>query len=219
MTKRKKTVHVPIEDDDRREDETPRAGDAERPAADAAGAPGSGPQAGSRPGADAGAGSRTNDAELEAEEIREDIAETEVEAEGLVGHLQRLQAEFENYKRRTTREKQEIGGFAQAMLIEKLLPALDDLDRAAESAGEEDTATVQGFLLVRDKLRRALTEAGLERITAVGETFDPNLHEALLTEPVEDHRAGQVLEELVAGYTFKGNVVRHARVKVGMAGD
>ena len=192
MTKRKKTVHVPIEDDDRRENEAPGGVEAEETVADAAGID-------------------------EAEELREEIAETEVEAEGLVGHLQRLQAEFENYKRRTTREKAEIGGFAQATLIEKLLPALDDLDRAAESASGEETPTVQGFLLVRDKIRRALTEAGLERIAAAGETFDPNLHEALLTEPVEDHRAGQVLEELVAGYTFKGNVVRHARVKVGMA--
>jgi len=143
----------------------------------------------------------------------EKIKESEEQAEQLL----RLQAEFENYKRRTTREKAELGGFAQAILIEKLLPALDDLDRAAEAVAGEDTPAVQGFLLVRDKMRRALTEAGLERIAAAGQTFDPNLHEALLTEPVEDHRAGQVLEELVAGYTFKGNVVRHARVKVGMA--
>ena len=71
--------------------------------------------------------------------------------------------------------------------------------------------------MVVDKLRRILEQAGLERISAVGEAFDPNLHEALLTEPVEDEeREGTVLEELVPGYRFKDRVIRPARVKVGV---
>ena len=148
--KRKKTINIPIENDEE-----------------------------NRPGGDPGE-PVDDTAEIEAGEIEEEIAESEVEAEDLVDHLRRLQAEFENYKRRTQKEKMEVGSWAQADLMTKILPALDDLDRAADAVDESGTATVEGFLMARDKLHQALAQAGLEKISAQGSVFDPNLHEALL---------------------------------------
>jgi len=130
--------------------------------------------------------------------------------------LARLQAEFDNYRKRTERERLETVSWAQAALVEKLLPVVDDLDRAAGSVEDHDAATTQGFLMVRDKLLRILADAGLETIPAVGEPFDPNVHEALMTEPVEGERVGKVLEEFVTGYRYKGRVLRPSQVKVGM---
>jgi len=143
----------------------------------------------------------------------------EMELETTLDHLKRLQAEFDNYRRRSDRERLEIGDRAQGVLIARLLPVLDDLDRAAGMVEDKEGPLAKGFLLVRDKLFHVLEEAGMERIPAVGETFDPHRHEALLTEPVEPERAEQVLEELVVGYTFKGRVIRPTRVKVGVAAD
>jgi molecular chaperone GrpE len=140
----------------------------------------------------------------------------EMSAEELLDLLRRTQAEFANYRRRTERERLETGNWVRGMLVESLLPVIDDLDRAAGAVEDPNSAVAQGFLMVREKMMRILTEAGLERIHAEGEEFDPNLHEALLTEPVEGDRAGKVLEELVSGYMFKGRVIRPTRVKVGM---
>lgn len=152
------------------------------------------------------------DAEASAE------AEEDESPQATLDHLRRLQAEFANYRRRTDRERLETGDWAQGRLIEKLLPVLDDFDRAM-GAEEKDAASVKGFQLIREKLTRALTEAGLERIDVTGATFDPEMHEALLTQQVEPERAGKVLNEIEPGYLFKGRLVRPARVQVGMAGD
>jgi len=155
--------------------------------------------------------------------VADDLEVSTRDLEDALDHLRRLQAEFENYRRRTTREQAETGVFAQAQLVERLLPVLDDLDRACDAvpASERETSLIQGFCLVRDKFHQVLADAGLERVPAVGEDFDPERHEALLTEPVEADRAGKVLEEFVAGYAFKGKMVRPTRVKVGLesAGD
>jgi molecular chaperone GrpE len=134
----------------------------------------------------------------------------------VVDHLQRLQAEFNNYRRRVEKDRLETTVWAQRALIEKLVPVLDDLERAMNSLGGESGAAAQGLSLIRDKLINVLTEAGLERIPTRDEVFDPERHEALATQPVEPERSGKVIDELVPGFTFCGKLVRPARVTVGV---
>jgi len=140
----------------------------------------------------------------------------EDEGQRTLDHLQRLQAEFSNYRKRVERERLETAAWAQGNLVEQLLPVLDDLARATESIEKDDSPAAHGLRLIRDKLSRILQEAGLDRIEAVGMAFDPSLHEALMTEPVGRDRVGTVVEELVPGFRFKGRLIRPARVKVGV---
>jgi molecular chaperone GrpE len=159
----------------------------------------------------------TPSAEAPEEEDPETMGEESPEA--TLDHLRRLQAEFANYRRRTDRERLETGVWAQGRLVERLLPILDDFDRATATAEEGGPASLKGFQLIREKLHRTLTEAGLERIDVAGADFDPERHEALLTQQVEPDLAGKVLAEIEPGYLFKGRLLRPARVQVGIAGD
>jgi len=134
----------------------------------------------------------------------------------VVDHLQRLQAEFNNYRRRVEKDRLETTVWAQRALIEKLVPVLDDLERAMNSLGGESGPAAQGLSLIRDKLINVLTEAGLERISTRDQVFDPERHEALATQTVEPERSGKVIDELVPGFTFRGKLVRPARVTVGV---
>jgi len=166
--------------------------------------------------ADTAADNPVESVEEEAQEVIEEIEETTREVGDTLDHLRRLQAEFENYRKRTNRERLAARAWAQGDLVEQLLPVMDDLDRASDAVEDPESPEAKGFLLVREKLRGVLTSHGMEKIEATGTRFDPNMHEALLTEPVDADRAGIVLEELVTGYTFGGRVIRPARVKVGM---
>ena len=154
---------------------------------------------------------------MHAVEDKQDTEASENELESALTHMKRLQAEFDNYRKRTDKERMETAAWAQGNLVQGLLPALDDMARAIEAAEAEGSALAEGFGLVRDKLTQELERAGLERIDVTDADFDPNLHEALLTEPVGEDQNGKVLQELVAGYTFSGRVIRPARVKVGVS--
>jgi molecular chaperone GrpE len=123
--------------------------------------------------------------------------------------LQRLQAEFDNYRKRMMREQTAIAGRASAVLVEKLLPVLDNLDRALAHDGE-----TSGLRLIRKELMEVLAAEGLEEIPALGRRFDPHLHEA-----VESHEDPDVAEPTCSsvyrtGYKLKGKVLRPAMVGV-----
>jgi molecular chaperone GrpE len=123
--------------------------------------------------------------------------------------LQRLQAEFENYRKRMMREQTEIAARAAASLIERLLPVVDNLDRAV--AHEDESS---GLRLIRKELMDVLAAEGLEEISALGERFDPHLHEA-----VESHEDANVSDPVCSaayrsGYKLKGKVLRPAMVGV-----
>lgn len=137
-------------------------------------------------------------------------------------HL-RLAAEYENYRKRTRREMSEARQRAQAELTGRLLEALDDLDRFVDSTdGEIEVESLrEGVEMVRRKLWKELSEAGLERMEAEGERFDPEVHDALMTTPVEEpEEDGRVSRVLIAGYRFGDRVLRPARVEVQRyAGD
>ena len=128
--------------------------------------------------------------------------------------LQRLQAEFQNYKRRIDRERQDLSKFVKAEFIRNLLPVIDDFNRFIDN--HQDSDFMEGFQLIHDKMMNVFKEAGLEPIKASGETFDPNFHDALYMQEVEqDTDDGKVLEEWEKGFLFQGSLLRPAKVKVG----
>lgn len=156
--------------------------------------------------------------ETEAEENTEAEGEAEKPEEDLtqkyLQQLQMLQAEFQNYKKRVEREKKEISRYIKGDFIRKLLPVIDDLDRSLQN--HEDEKEFEGFRLINEKLMLILKEEGLEEVAAGGNDFDPNYHDALYTQEVEDEADdGKVLEEWEKGYFFQGTLLRPSKVKVG----
>jgi molecular chaperone GrpE len=129
----------------------------------------------------------------------------------------RLAAEYDNYRKRSAKERQDAGTRAQADLVRQLVEALDDVARFAhvDPATTDAGTIVQGVDMVEKKLLKALGGAGLEIINPVGETFDPALHEAVATEPTsareDDHVVSRVYQP---GYLFKSQLLRPARVVV-----
>jgi molecular chaperone GrpE len=129
----------------------------------------------------------------------------------------RLAAEYDNFRKRVTRERIESGARAQAELISRLIDALDDLARFAHvDPATTDAQTLhRGIELVEQKMMKTLGAAGLEVVNPVDQSFDPNLHEAVATEPAlsseDDHTVARVLQP---GYRFNGQLLRPARVIV-----
>jgi len=150
----------------------------------------------------------------DGETLKQALAEEREKAEGYLANWQRAQADFANYKRRSDQDKEEIGKFANAQLMLNLLPVLDDLERAFDSITPEvaELQWVEGIRLIERKLRAGLEAQGLSQIKALGEPFDPNLHEAMLQGKGEE---GIVVEELQMGYKLRDRVIRPTKVVVG----
>jgi len=128
--------------------------------------------------------------------------------------LLRLAAEFDNYKKRTARERQEYVALANERLVKELLPVLDDLERALQAAAEHEEAQLEdGVRLVHRSLAQLLEREGVEEIDASG-VFDPHVHEAMLAQPSAEAESGDVLDVIQKGYKIGGRVVRPARVIV-----
>ena len=159
---------------------------------------------------------KTDDAPTEDVEIVEEVPEKDPlkEAQELADKYldmaRRLQADFDNYRKRTQRENEEFRKYACAGIVTDLLNIVDDLDRALEHAKEDDDLAV-GIRGVRTNLMKILESNGLQEIPADGK-FDPNYHEALCT--VEGEEDDQVAEVLQKGYTLNGKVIRYTKVKV-----
>jgi molecular chaperone GrpE len=130
-------------------------------------------------------------------------------------HL-RLAAEFDNYRKRNTRERAELADRAQASFVAKLLDVLDDLDRLVASDPDTPLPVLrEGLSAVDRKLWKQLEEAGVERIDPAGSAFDPAVHEAVSTAPAPDSSKDQTVSATFQpGYRFKGALVRPARVQV-----
>jgi len=149
-------------------------------------------------------------APIEEDALRELIAERDE----YLALAQRLQADFDNYRKRTAREQERLIAHAHERLVRELLPVLDDLERTLEAAERhEEAALVDGVRLVERSLRAALAREGLVEIETDG-VFDPHVHEALLTQPSEDAEPGTVLDVVQRGYRVGEKVVRPARVIV-----
>jgi molecular chaperone GrpE len=142
------------------------------------------------------------------------LAETQKKADDYLDSWKRAQADFMNYKRRAEQEKMEMGVYANTQLILSLLPVLDDFERAVDSLTPKLAKLdwVHGIRLVESKLRKTLEAQGVTPIKAVGEAFDPNLHEAVMHVKGED---GQVVQELQKGYRLHDKILRPSKVAVG----
>ena len=142
------------------------------------------------------------------------IAELERERDEYLDSLQRLKAEFDNFRKRTARESAAQSARAGEALVKELLPVLDDLERALVAAEKHEEAKLEeGVRLVHRALADVLARAGLSEIETGG-AFDPHVHEALLAQPVEGADPGAVVEVLQKGYRLGDRVLRPARVVV-----
>ena len=156
--------------------------------------------------------------ESEGQEITEDLAsalEQEKErADRNLANWQRAQADLSNYKKRVDQEKQDLAKFANAALIGSMLNLVDDFQRARLTIPDSilGMTWVEGLFLIERKLGATLEAAGLSEIKALGEDFDPNLHEAVMHG---DGPEGKIVEEFQRGYKLHDRVIRPAMVKVG----
>ena len=153
-------------------------------------------------------------AEEDIESLRKALEEEKAKAEKYLANWQRAEADFINYKKRGEQEREEAARFANAVLILNLLPMLDDFERAFDSLSARLTELtwVDGIRLIYRKLRATLEAQGLSEIKAVGEVFDPAVHEAVTEGEGEE---GKVVEELQKGYKLGDRVIRPALVVVG----
>src|SRR5688572_8710838 len=147
------------------------------------------------------------------EELEERLAKAEQERDEYLADLQRVAADFENYRKRVARDQQNLVARAHERLVKELLPVLDDLERALEAATEHEEAKLEdGVRLVHRELKEALAKEGLVEIETNGK-FDPHKHEALLTQPSEEDE-GAIIEVLQKGYRLGDRVLRPARVVI-----
>jgi molecular chaperone GrpE len=147
-----------------------------------------------------------------------DLAQARAEAAQYLDDLQRLKAEFENFRKRTAREQAAMGERASAAMVERLIPILDNFELALLAADrtKDYEAMVRGVELVYGQLQETLRKEGLERIESLHQPFDPERHEAVMHEPGDDGEGEHVVvDEMRPGYSFGGRVVRPAMVKVG----
>ena len=149
-----------------------------------------------------------------SDELAARLADAETKRDEYLALAQRVQADFENYRKRAAREQERLVSHAHERLVHELLPFLDDLERTLEAAERhEEAALVDGVRLVERSLRKALEKEGLVEIATDG-SFDPHVHEALLAQTREGAEPGTVVEVLQRGYRMGDKVVRPARVIV-----
>ncbi|MCR9038910.1 nucleotide exchange factor GrpE [Bacillus sp. L381] len=150
----------------------------------------------------------------------EDLQHQIDELQGLLDEkenkLLRVQADFENYKRRSRLEMEAAQKYRSQNVVTEILPALDNFERAlqVEAESEQTKSLLQGMEMVRRQLMDALEKEGVEAIEAVGQEFDPNLHQAVMQVEDENFGSNIVIEELQKGYKLKDRVIRPSMVKV-----
>ena len=148
-------------------------------------------------------------------ELQAQLEQTQAQSDEHMRAWQRTAADYSNYKRRTDEERDTVAVFANALLIGKLLAVLDDLDRALDNVPPDtDDSWVEGVRLVERKLRNVLESEGVTPIEAIGQPFDPNVHEAVVHEETADFPDNHVIDELQRGYRLHDRVLRPALVKV-----
>ncbi|WNF37706.1 nucleotide exchange factor GrpE [Bacillaceae bacterium IKA-2] len=166
--------------------------------------------------------------ELLVEEVEEELEEVilteeqvkiealETEMKELKDRLVRIQADYDNFRRRTKQEKEAAAKYKAQSLIEEIIPAVDNFDRAlgVKAESEEAKAILQGMDMVYRQLADALKNEGLEIIESVGQSFDPHFHQAVTQVETDEFESNQVVEELQKGYKLRDRVLRPAMVKV-----
>jgi molecular chaperone GrpE len=170
-----------------------------------------------------GAGSSPSSPEAGEEQVEKDLdallADTQRERDEYLELAKRTKADFENFRKRMSAEVQAAGLRGKGELAREVVPVLDDLERALQAAGldpegDSPDGLAHGVLLVFRSLRETLTRHGIETVDPTGERFDPNLHEALSTQPADGVGSGIVVETMQKGYRLGEQLIRPARVVV-----
>lgn len=151
-----------------------------------------------------------SEAEAEPDEKKEEASAEEQESE----RYMRLMAEFQNFKRRAAKEKSDIHAFANERLIGDLLPVMDNFERALETETEDIEGYAKGMQLIFEQMKTALEKAGLKEIEALGLDFDPNVHNAVMTDNTEEYENDKISKVLQKGYKLNDKVVRPSMVAV-----
>jgi molecular chaperone GrpE len=151
------------------------------------------------------------DSQMEA--LQSQLAEAESKASEYKDGWMRSQAEFQNYKKRVERDNEMMYGSMKGDIVKKVLPVLDDLERALQNR-PENNAWADGIELIIRKLQGVLDSEGVKRIEAEGEVFDPNFHEAISHEPADGVESGHVIAVVQNGYMLGERVIRPALVRV-----
>jgi molecular chaperone GrpE len=149
----------------------------------------------------------------------EELENLQVKYDELNDKYLRLFSEFDNFRKRTLKEKIELSKTASEDMITNLLPIIDDFERALQlmPQTEENAKQFEGTNLIYNKLSKTLQQKGLEEITALGETFDTDYHEAITNIPVTDESMkGKVVDVIQKGYNLNGKIIRFAKVVVGI---
>ena len=152
--------------------------------------------------------------ETESEQNEDPIALAEVRYAELYDKYLRLAAEYENFRKRTEKEKGELAAYATAKTVEKLLPTLDNLERAAANKTGDIKTYAEGVELVLRGMKDSLSSIGVSEIDSLNRPFDPELHNAVSTADASGGDENTVVEVYQKGYTLNGKVIRHAMVKV-----
>lgn len=190
--------HIHIEDADEAEEQKTESPEAEEAAA-----------------AEEAEAAEESGAEETAEAGEDKAAEEEKKAEEQESErYMRLMAEFQNFKRRAAREKSDIHAYANEKIIGELLPVLDNFERALDTKSEDVEGYAKGMELIFTQLRTALEHAGLAEIPAMGEEFDPNVHNAVMTEDSEEIEGNHISKVLQKGYKLNDKVIRPSMVAV-----
>ena len=149
-------------------------------------------------------------AEEELAAVTAQLENTRQERDEYLDALRRLKAEFENARKRQQREHDRMLHTASERLVLELLPVLDNLDRALEAGGD----IREGVRATRDQLAEVLGKEGLLPVASDGQAFDPNVHEAVMGQPSEEHEEGTILQTFERGYLLRGKPIRPAKVVV-----
>jgi len=156
----------------------------------------------------------TTEVNSEIETLKAELEQSQKDVSENADRVKRLQADFDNFRRRTRQEKEELSTFVVQGLIKDLLPLLDNLERAVSVETADETSLREGVSMIYKQFFAALEKNGLESIKAVGEKFDPNFHQAIMRVEDADKEDDIVAEELQKGYSVHGRVIRPSMVKV-----
>ena len=150
--------------------------------------------------------------EEELKEVKEDLEKQKAETQEYTSLSQRLQADFENFKKITDKRNQELVKFANENIITKFLDCYEDLGRTLEIENDENLK--EGVELIYNKFKDVLTKEGIEEIPTKGEKFDLNKHEAMMVQESDDVENNYIIDELMKGYMYKDKVLKYSKVIV-----
>lgn len=155
-------------------------------------------------------------AESSEDPVEKALAEERAKYEEMKDRFLRSQADFDNYRKRMQKEREEMAKYASRSLLEKLLPAIDNLERAIDSSKQSESFEMlaQGVEMVYRQIMDALREEGAVPLETVGKPFDPHFHQAVMQEESDQYESGIVIEEFQKGYMLKDKLIRPAMVKV-----